>query len=75
MKLAYVVVVLTAFAAAGAARAEGREIDRGVAGACKSVLEQLCKGRRGEEAEQCVKNKQSNLSADCKGAIPKAPQQ
>jgi hypothetical protein len=75
MKLAYAVVVLTAFAAAGAAQAERREIDQGVASACKSELEQLCKGeRRAKEAEQCLRNNESKLSSDCKGAISKAPQ-
>jgi hypothetical protein len=74
MKLASVVVVLTAFAATGVAQAERREIDQAVASACKSELEQLCKGQRGREAEQCLRNNESKLSADCKGAVSKAPQ-
>lgn len=75
MKLvAYVVAVLAASAAAGAAQAERREIDRGVASACKAELEQLCKGQRGREAEQCLRNNESKLGADCKGAVSKTPQ-
>jgi hypothetical protein len=58
------------------AQAQRREVNSQVAQACKTELQQLCQGQKGKEAEQCLKNNESKLSAQCKGAIsPKAPQQ
>ena len=57
------------------AEAQRREVNSQVAQACKTELQQLCQGQKGKEAEQCLKNNESKLSAQCKGAISKAPQQ
>jgi hypothetical protein len=58
------------------AHAQRREVNSQVAQACKSELQQLCQGQKGKEAEQCLKNNESKLSSECKGAISKkAPQQ
>jgi hypothetical protein len=35
----------------------------------------LCQGQKGQQAEQCLKNNQSKLSAECKGAVSKTPKQ
>ena len=37
--------------------------------ACKSEIQQFCQGQKGQQAEQCLKNNQSKLSAQCKGAL------
>lgn len=55
----------------GQAQAQRREVNSQVAQACKAELQQLCQGQKGKEAEQCLKNNESKLSAQCKGAISK----
>jgi hypothetical protein len=70
-------LVLAAALVAGVcsqAEAQRREVNSQVAQACKAELQQLCQGQKGKEAEQCLKNNESKLSSDCKGAISKAPQ-
>ena len=57
------------------AQAQRREVNSQVAQACNAELHQLCQGQKGKEAEQCLKNNESKLSSQCKGAISKAPQQ
>jgi hypothetical protein len=57
------------------AQAKRREVNSQVAQACKAELQQLCQGQKGKEAEQCLKNNESKLSAQCKGAVSKSPQQ
>jgi hypothetical protein len=58
------------------ADAQRREVNSQVAQACKTELQQLCQGQKGKEAEQCLKNNESKLGSECKGAISKkAPQQ
>ena len=57
------------------AQAQRREVNSQVAQACKAELQQLCQGQKGKEAEQCLKNNESKLSAECKGAITKTPKQ
>ena len=57
------------------AQAQRREVNSQVAQACKTELQQLCQGQKGKEAEQCLKNNESKLSSQCKGAVSKAPQQ
>jgi hypothetical protein len=57
------------------AQAQRREVNSQVAQACKAELQQLCQGQKGKEAEQCLKNNESKLSAQCKGAVSKSPQQ
>jgi len=42
--------------------------------ACKTEIQQLCKGKTGQEAEQCLKNNESKLSSQCKSALPTTPQ-
>jgi uncharacterized protein HemX len=46
-----------------------------VAQACKAEIQQLCQGQKGQQAEQCLKNNESKLSAQCKGAVSKTPKQ
>ena len=75
MKVTAVLIAALAAVVCTQAQAQRREVDRQVAEACKAELEQLCKGQRGKEAEQCLKNNESKLSAQCKGAVSKAPQQ
>jgi hypothetical protein len=57
------------------AQAQRREANSQVAQACKAELQQLCQGQKGQQAEQCLKNNESKLSSDCKGAISKTPKQ
>ena len=57
------------------AQAQRHEVNSQVAQACKTELQQLCQGQKGQQAEQCLKNNESKLSSQCKGAISKAPQQ
>ncbi len=37
--------------------------------ACKTEIQQLCQGQSGQQAETCLKNNQSKLSAQCKSAL------
>ena len=57
------------------AQAQRREVNSQVAQACKAELQQLCQGQKGQQAEQCLKNNESKLSSQCKGAISKGSQQ
>ncbi len=71
-------LVLMAAVVAGVcaqAQAQRREINSQVAQACKAELQQLCQGQKGQAAEQCLKNNESKLSSQCKGAISPAPKQ
>jgi hypothetical protein len=66
------VVLLVAIAAAASTQvqAQGRErVNKQVAEACKAEIQQLCQGQKGKEAEQCLKNNESKLSSQCKGAL------
>ena len=51
----------------------GRELDSQVADSCKTELQQLCQGQRGQQADQCLRNNESKLSSQCKGAISRGP--
>lgn len=42
--------------------------------ACKTEMQQLCQGQKGQQAEQCLRNNESKLSSQCKGALEKSPQ-
>jgi uncharacterized protein HemX len=69
-------VLLTALVAGAslqvqAQRAEGANSQ--AAQACKTELQQLCQGQKGQQAEQCLKNNESKLSPQCKGAISNTP--
>jgi hypothetical protein len=69
-------IAITAVLAAASAQAQRPErINSQVAAACKTELQQLCQGQKGKEAEQCLKNNESKLSSQCKGAVSKTPQQ
>jgi hypothetical protein len=57
------------------ADAQRREVNSQVAQACKTELQQLCQGQKGQQAEQCLKNNESKLSSQCKGAISKSSSQ
>jgi hypothetical protein len=74
MKLTALVVMAALVGFCTQADAQRREVNSQVAQACKAELQQLCQGQKGKEAEQCLKNNESKLSSDCKGAISKAPQ-
>jgi hypothetical protein len=45
---------------------------RAVRAACKSDVEQLCPGKRGEEARQCLQSNEQKLSSECKSAMSNA---
>jgi hypothetical protein len=51
------------------ARRGGDQVNQAVAQACKSELQQLCEGQKGQQAEQCLRNNQAKLSSQCKGAV------
>jgi hypothetical protein len=38
--------------------------------ACKTEIQQLCQGQKGQQAEQCLRNNQAKLSSQCKAALP-----
>ena len=71
MKLTSVLFIATLAAAASTQvqAQHGERLNNQVAEACKTELQQLCQGQKGQQAEQCLKNNQSKLSAQCKGAI------
>jgi hypothetical protein len=77
MKLTSFVVLAALIAGASiqvqAQRAE--RVNEQVAQACKTEMQQLCQGQKGQQAEQCLKNNESKLSSQCKGAINKTPKQ
>jgi hypothetical protein len=73
MKLTFLCILLTALGAAQHAYAEAGTHDA-IAKAYKADIQQLCQGQKGKEAEQCLRSNADKLSADCKGAISKAPQ-
>lgn len=37
--------------------------------ACKGDIQKLCQGKTGQQAEQCLKDNQANLSSQCKSAL------
>ncbi len=70
------IVLIAAFAAATCAEAQtggqSRREERRASPAeqaCKTEIQQLCKGQTGQQAEQCLKNNQSKLSSQCKSAL------
>jgi hypothetical protein len=77
MKLTSFVLLATLVAGASipAQAQRGERVNSQVVQACKAEMQQLCPGQKGQQAEQCLKNNESKLSADCKGAISKAPKQ
>jgi len=76
MNPSFILVVALVAVASTQVQAQRREVNSQVAQACKAELQQLCQGQKGKEAEQCLKNNESKLSSECKGAISKkTPQQ
>jgi hypothetical protein len=75
MKLTSFVLLAAVVAGASFQVQAGERENRHVDEACKTEIQQLCQGKRGREAEQCLKTNESKLSAQCKGAISKTPQQ
>jgi len=69
MKLTSALVIATLATAASAQVQAQRLENNAVAQACKTEIQQLCQGQKGQQAEQCLKNNQSKLSAQCKGAL------
>jgi len=37
--------------------------------ACKADIQQLCQGKTGQAAEQCLQSNQAKLSSQCKSAL------
>ena len=72
---AFVLVAALVAGLSTQAQAQRREVNSQVAQACKAELQQLCQGQKGKEAEQCLKNNESKLSSDCKGAVSKTSKQ
>ena len=69
-------VLLTALVAGASFQAQAqRGANSQVAQACKTEIQQLCQGQKGQQAEQCLKNNESKLSSQCKGAISNPPKQ
>jgi hypothetical protein len=69
-------VFLTALVTGASIQVQAQRGDRvndQVAQACKAELQQLCQGQKGQQAEQCLKNNESKLSSQCKGAISSTP--
>jgi type II secretory pathway pseudopilin PulG len=52
----------------------GEHANSQVVQACKTELQQLCQGQKGQQAEQCLKNNESKLSSQCKGALSSTKQ-
>jgi hypothetical protein len=76
MKLtSFAVIAALAAVVSTQAQAQRREVNSQVAQACKTELQQLCQGQKGEQAEQCLKNNESKLSSQCKGAVSKGSKQ
>jgi len=75
MRMTAVLISTLAVVICTEAQAQRREVNSQVAQACKTELQQLCQGQKGQQAEQCLKNNESKLSAQCKGAVTKTPQQ
>ncbi len=75
MKLTPILLVATLVAATVAqaqTQGESRRAERRASPAeqaCKTEMQQLCQGQTGQQAEQCLKNNQSKLSAQCKSAL------
>ena len=70
MKPSFVFIVALVAGASSQVQAQSRErVNQQVVQACKTELQQLCQGQKGQQAEQCLKNNESKLSAQCKGAI------
>ena len=71
MKPSFVLIVALLAGAATQVQAQGREhVNKQVAEACKAEIQQLCQGQKGKELE-CLRNNDSKLSAQCKGALSK----
>ena len=78
MKLMSFLLIATLAAAASTqvqAQREHRAENNPVVQACKTEIQQLCQGQKGQQAEQCLKNNESKLSSQCKGALqtPQTP--
>jgi hypothetical protein len=72
MKPSFIFIVALVVGAATQTQAQDRErVNRHVVEACKTEIQQLCQGQKGREAEQCLRNNESKLSAQCKGALSK----
>ena len=72
MRPSVVLIVALVAGASTHVQAQGREhVNKQVAEACKAEIQQLCQGQKGKEAEQCLRNNESKLSSQCKGALTK----
>jgi hypothetical protein len=49
-------------------------VNQSIASACKTELQQLCQGKTGQAAQQCLQSNESKLSSQCKGAVSKTSQ-
>jgi hypothetical protein len=46
-----------------------REAAKAVASACKTDIQQLCNGKTGQAAQQCLQANEQKLSSECKSAM------
>jgi hypothetical protein len=53
----------------------GEHENKQVVQACKAEIQQLCQDQKGQQAERCLKNNESKLSSQCKGAVSTTPKQ
>jgi len=49
---------------------QSRQAAKSVVAACKSDIQQLCPGKTGQAAQQCLQSNQQKLSSECKSAMP-----
>jgi hypothetical protein len=71
-------ILLAAVVAGASVQVQAQRGEHGnsqVIQACKAELQQLCQGQKGQQAEQCLKNNESKLSSQCKGALSGTPKQ
>jgi hypothetical protein len=67
--------LLAALAAGASIQVQAQRGESQVAQACKTEIQQLCQGQKGQAAEQCLKNNESKLSSQCKSALPSTTKQ
>jgi hypothetical protein len=46
-----------------------RAAAKAIASACKTDIQQLCSGKTGQAAQQCLQSNESKLSSECKSAM------
>jgi hypothetical protein len=49
-----------------------KQAAKAVASACKGDIQQLCPGKTGQAAQQCLQSNEQKLSSECKSAMSNA---